>query len=345
MAGSSSGADVSNIVIPDSSDDEQDQEGHHSPIILESSSDEGEGTSNSTFTRTKVKGNLEPLYIRKDIEEAERLLNLAEIKSRPCGDGNGEGEASTSNGLGLERYSLSSRVTADDLMRNAEFLRISNVLSCLKKRLSAERIFNVGLPQSAEEREIFDELLIRYSADLLSGASGQEEIEATTNIENSNSTGNISSCLSAANLPPQPQHSGPNDHNSGHRRQDHGPNQSLPSGSFSSQNDAWIDKVIDMVLSMSSKYKSASSTERQSIIESVNKEISILVHQQEITEICTIKFIKIFSQLSHIMLSLPTSEIESKSQSPQVRLECLEQSPFCQRDYLDKIKYIMVIQL
>lgn len=138
-------------------------------LIVESSDDE---TDQVTATQAQYS-------IRADIEEAKKLLLRAELRSRPHSHGQVDDQ-------GIQRYSLSSRVTANDLLRNVEFREISNVLSCLQIRLSAERIFNIGLPQSFEEREIFDELLIRYSADLLSGAHDQDSDDISNNTMNVN---------------------------------------------------------------------------------------------------------------------------------------------------------------
>ncbi|XP_059155523.1 E3 ubiquitin-protein ligase RFWD3-like [Physella acuta] len=125
-------------------------------IISLSSSEDEEGASHSSAvaaTRDREE------TVRELIHRAMGLLNRAENNSRP------EPFRLTENSA--YRYKFSSQITASDLFRESELLDLFETVSILKARLSAERVFSLGCPHVPTEREIFDELVMRYSHEFI----------------------------------------------------------------------------------------------------------------------------------------------------------------------------------
>ncbi|CAL1529565.1 unnamed protein product, partial [Lymnaea stagnalis] len=101
-------------------------------ISSESSEDEDEITANSTTFQNRVNSK----RIRDLIDQAKHLLSEAETKSQP--------EPYKSEPA--YTYKFSAHVKASDLFHESEMAELLRIVSTLKSRLSAERIFSLGCP-------------------------------------------------------------------------------------------------------------------------------------------------------------------------------------------------------
>ncbi|XP_005109033.1 E3 ubiquitin-protein ligase RFWD3 [Aplysia californica] len=99
--------------------------------------------------------------IKHFLLEAKRLLRCADDQSR---------SEERQNSVSGHLYDFSRHVTAEDLLREREFTDMLSLVARLKGRLSAERVFSLGCPHLRRERDIFDELLLLHSAELLEGS-------------------------------------------------------------------------------------------------------------------------------------------------------------------------------
>lgn len=128
-------------------------------VLISSSSSEDENDVVSAFHFTHSLST-DRRTIRELVQEGKRLLTLAEAKSCP--------EDFRNDAAMLYRYNFSSAVTGSDLFRDRELAELVDLVSLLKMRLSAERAFSLGCPQLRSERDVFDELLMRFSDEFLS---------------------------------------------------------------------------------------------------------------------------------------------------------------------------------
>lgn len=127
-------------------------------VLISSSSSEDENDVVSAFHFTHSLST-DRRTIRELVQEGKRLLTLAEAKSCP--------EDFRNDAAMLYRYNFSSAVTGSDLFRDRELAELVDLVSLLKMRLSAERAFSLGCPQLRSERDVFDELLMRFSDEFL----------------------------------------------------------------------------------------------------------------------------------------------------------------------------------
>lgn len=131
-------------------------------ISLSSSEDEEDAGHSSAVTAPRDREET----VRELVNRAMGLINRAENNSRP------EPFRLTENAA--YRYKFSSQITASDLFRESEMLDLLETVSILKSRLSAERVFSLGCPHVPTEREIFDELVMRYSHEFIDSWSAAD---------------------------------------------------------------------------------------------------------------------------------------------------------------------------
>ncbi|BFZ05196.1 hypothetical protein BsWGS_08235 [Bradybaena similaris] len=160
-------------------------------VLIPSSSSEDENDVVSAFHFTHSLST-DRRTIRELVLEGKRLLTLAEAKSCP--------EDFRNDAAMLYRYNFSSAVTGSDLFRDRELGELVDLVSLLKMRLSAERAFSLGCPQLRSERDVFDELLMRFSDEFLNlgqsiHSANRSEESSSANTGSQSSTDVVSSRL------------------------------------------------------------------------------------------------------------------------------------------------------
>ncbi|CAG5114685.1 unnamed protein product, partial [Candidula unifasciata] len=128
-------------------------------IVLVSSSSSEDENEDISLLHFRHSLSTDRRTIRELVLEGKRLLALAEAKSCP--------EDFRTDASTLYRYNFSSAVTGNDLFRERELAELLDLVSLLKMRLSAERVFSLGNPQLRSEQAVFDELLMHFSDELL----------------------------------------------------------------------------------------------------------------------------------------------------------------------------------